>query len=218
MFYLIYKITNNINNKIYIGSHKTKNINDRYMGSGKYLNYAFNKYGVDNFSKEILFVYDNPTAMYAKEAEIVNDEFLAEENTYNLKRGGMGGFDFINSKNLNRSAQFNKLNAKNFSILGHAKLKEIRANNPEWQEERNKVTSLVTTGHPGYFSGKRHTTESKKKMSIYLKENQIRAGEKNSQYGTCWITDGTNNKKIKISELDTYLNLGYYKGRKLPKK
>jgi hypothetical protein len=100
MFYLIYKITNNLNNKIYVGSHKTKNKDDGYMGSGKYLNYAINKYGVENFTKEILFIFDNATEMYDKEAEIVNDDFLAEENTYNLKRGGFGGFDYINSMGL----------------------------------------------------------------------------------------------------------------------
>ena len=45
MFYLIYKTTNLINGKIYIGSHRTTDINDSYMGSGKYLLYALKKYG-----------------------------------------------------------------------------------------------------------------------------------------------------------------------------
>jgi hypothetical protein len=64
MFYLIYKITNNINNKIYVGSHKTKNKNDSYMGSGKYLKRAIKKYGLENFTKEILFEYNNPKEMF----------------------------------------------------------------------------------------------------------------------------------------------------------
>jgi hypothetical protein len=87
--FLIYKITNTINNKIYIGAHKTNNIDDGYMGYGKYLNHSIQKHGIGKFTKEILHCFNTIEEMYAK--EIVSEEFLAEENTYNLM---IGGFDY----------------------------------------------------------------------------------------------------------------------------
>ncbi len=46
--YTIYKITNLINNRFYIGMHRTKNINDYYLGSGKLIIQAIEKYGEEN--------------------------------------------------------------------------------------------------------------------------------------------------------------------------
>lgn len=86
--YIIYKITNKINNKIYVGCHITENINDNYFGSGTRIKRAIKKYGKENFQKEILFVYNNKEDMLNKEAEIVNNIFIKQPNTYNIIVGG----------------------------------------------------------------------------------------------------------------------------------
>ena len=49
--YLIYKITNLLNNIIYIGLHKTYDINDDYMGSGKNIKNEIELFGIENFKK-----------------------------------------------------------------------------------------------------------------------------------------------------------------------
>ena len=67
MHYLVYKITNTINNRIYIGVHKTKNMDDGYMGSGIAIRSAIKKYGIEKFTKEIIFEAASSEEMFEKE-------------------------------------------------------------------------------------------------------------------------------------------------------
>ncbi len=97
-FYTIYKITNLVNGKFYIGKHQTDNLNDNYFGSGKYLAKAIAKYGRENFKKEIVFVFNSEDEMNNKEKEIVNENFISSSLNYNAKVGGEGGFSLEESK------------------------------------------------------------------------------------------------------------------------
>lgn len=97
MFYIVYKTTNIINGKFYIGVHATKNVSDKYLGSGSLLKKAINKYGTDNFVREVLHYCNSKERMFAIERSLVTKKLIKDPNCYNLKLGGEGGFDWINS-------------------------------------------------------------------------------------------------------------------------
>ena len=83
-----YKITNKLNGFYYYGVHSTDNLNDGYMGSGHRLRKAYKKYGIENFSKEILRFFDNAKDAYEYEADVVTEELVLKEECYNQKLGG----------------------------------------------------------------------------------------------------------------------------------
>lgn len=91
-FFYVYRITNKLTHKIYIGCHRTTDLNDGYMGSGKYIARAYNKHGIDNFEKEILQFYPTEQEMFTAEAAIVTRDFVLQDSNYNLAEGGKGGF------------------------------------------------------------------------------------------------------------------------------
>lgn len=87
-YHYLYKITNNINNHFYYGVHSTNNLNDGYIGSGSRLHKAFEKYGIENFSKEIIKFFNSLTEAYEYEFKIVNQKLVNDNNCYNLVLGG----------------------------------------------------------------------------------------------------------------------------------
>ncbi len=91
MYFTVYKIINNLNNKVYIGVHQTNNLNDCYMGSGELIKRAIKKYGVVNFTKEYIRIFDNSEEMFALEKKLVNEAFVKSNMTYNMSLGGLGG-------------------------------------------------------------------------------------------------------------------------------
>lgn len=115
MFYTVYMITNKLNGMKYIGKHKTDNLNDGYMGSGFRIKRAIAKYGIENFSKEFLFIFNSESEMELKEQELVDEDWVKRSDSYNIATGGQGG-DILRRKN-----------RKFEEIYGEAKADEIRA-------------------------------------------------------------------------------------------
>jgi hypothetical protein len=107
IYYYLYRTRNTINNKEYIGVHKTYKLRDGYIGNGiKNQKHAKNlrelggnspflkaviKYGYNNFIKEVLFHFDTYEEALAKEAELVTIDYVKRKDTCNVKIGGKRG-------------------------------------------------------------------------------------------------------------------------------
>lgn len=193
--FTIYRVTNLVNGRHYIGKHQTKDLSDDYMGSGKLIRAAIKKYGRENFKKEILFVFKTEQEMNAKEAELVTEELIASGSVYNLCPGGQGGWGYLNNSGKSNIGWKTNHQGNEYQRRGGIN---------GW---RNPI--IKEYAHLG-FAGKSHTDEWKENHSLFMKEKQ--KGSKNSQFGTMWITNGTENRKIK-KDLDS-IPEGWYKGRK----
>lgn len=203
-FHFIYKTVCLISNKYYIGMHSTKKLNDGYLGSGKVLMRSVNKYGRDNHKLEILEFIDTRIQLKNRERELVNEKLLQDPMNMNLQIGGGGGF-------------VNEIHQLKCSTSGGRSFSKRLSEDPKFKEyfskaasDSNKEKNRGFIKSPYDWSGKSHSTESKKKMS----ESQIgkHNGCKNSQFGTMWITNGSINKKIKKSDS---IPISWKKGRKL---
>ena len=191
-YHFIYKTTNVLNGKYYYGMHSTDNLNDGYLGSGRRLRHSLNKYGKENHKVEQLEFLPNRKALIEREKEIVNLNEIAKENCMNLVLGGEGGF--VSSDGCKRGG------------LTSIKIHQLKYNtdeqyrnyiNEKRREEMNKrknIGTFLSWQNTYCWIGKVRAEETKLKIG---QANSIKQkGEKNSQYNTCWITDGIKNKKI----------------------
>jgi len=214
MYYTVYQITNKINGKIYVGCHQTIELDDGYYGSGKIILRAVEKYGIESFEKEILHVFETSEEMFQKEAEIVNEDFIARDDTYNLKVGGTGGWDFVNNLPKNEK-QLKASRAQGFITRPSEKGRKTlsKASALRWQNDdfRSKMENVAKTS----FRGKRHSEEAKKKIGDANSRHQ--SGKGNSQYGTCWVYSLEQKQSIRIPKdaLNDYIADGWMKGRKI---
>ena len=208
MHYLVYKITNKLNNKIYVGKHKTEDKDDEYFGSGLLLGRAVEKHGKENFSKELLFECKTEEEMNEKEADIVDEEFIARDDTYNIKLGGSGGFDYIVKNGLNIRSK------ETYSDMGKVGMNKVmsmledKEYLEEFRQKQSNAQKLYQSIHGNQFGGRKHSDETKQKMRL-ARLGKV-DGKKNPSYGKHWITNGLVSKLV--PKTDAFPR-GFEKGR-----
>jgi hypothetical protein len=190
---LIYKTTNLIDRKIYIG--KYEGTRESYLGSGIYLKRAILKYGIENFKRENIDTASSRDELNNKEKYWISFYNSRDPNIgYNISKGGDG----FNSKHSEESKakigsfhrgktrseedrrkisdgrkgmKFSDDHRRNMSESKRGKM--IGKNNPFYGKRHSEESKLKMSkslqGREGCMKGKKHTEESKIKMSISRK-------------------------------------------------
>jgi hypothetical protein len=212
--YTVYQTTCLVNSKFYIGVHKTDDPNDDYLGSGKVLKRAIEKYGVSSFKKEILHIFDEAREAFLKEQELVTEALIASDLCYNLKLGGQGGWEYNND-----GSEEHRERCK----IGALKTNQILTPNARRERSRKSANTKWKTNYDKMADINRRVSKQslELKIGIYselaienrkrkFKEINHQSGSKNSNFGTMWITDGISNKKLKNTD---NIPEFWYKGR-----
>ena len=201
--YYIYRITNKINSKTYIGQHKYKKLNDSYMGSGKLIKRAIKKYGVENFEKEILYsrIQYKATADDIERFAITKERALGKAE-YNIADGGQGG-NLGEEVNKKLRGENNHFYGKKHSEKTRRMMSEMRKGKKfgHLSEETKRKISDAQKGKHFSEERKRNISESLKGHTPWNK------GKKTGSNGTHWYNNGKINVKAKECPV------GFVKGR-----
>jgi hypothetical protein len=201
-FHFIYKTTCVVTDRFYIGMHSTDNMNDGYLGSGKWLKYSIKKHGCKSHQREIIEMCETRETLRKREEELINDDLLKDEMCMNLDKGGGGGWSYCN-----------KMGGGIRGCKSSARLE-----NPVFHEHLSaalKQRHAAGTMYLPTFLGRTHQQETKNKIG---RTNSIRQqGKQNSQFGTVWIFNSVEQRTVKIKrdQLDIYLKQGWVRGRKV---
>ena len=229
--FLIYKITNNVNGKYYIGQHKTEDPYDDYMGSGNLIKTACAKYQLSCFTKEILFDFDNFDDMNNKEAELVqlSNCFPQDPMSYNLVEGGHAPIMYgENNPAFGKNPFRNKNEEWYDAYLKMMHNKNAGKNNPRYghsffeklsEQELSAMKYQMSENHKGAKNSQYGISPKERMDEITYKQwkeklSNKNNGENNPCYGRKWMYNPTTKDKIypKKEECQKYLEQGYIFG------
>jgi len=166
---IIYKITNLLNNKIYIG--QDKNNNPSYFGSGKAIMSAIKKYGKKYFIKEILSVCENVDDMNEKEIYWISFFNSTDKKIgYNISKGGKEG-DRQTGYDITKQGVYNywvdKYGEKEANIRLENKKEKLRKYNKKKKDEGWRHTEESLNKIRNASKNRKASQEAKEKMRKY---------------------------------------------------
>jgi len=225
-YHYVYKTTCKVTGKYYIGMHSTDNLEDGYVGSGKILWYSINKHGKDNHVCEILEFLPDRITLRLREAALITETCLKDPKCMNIKLGGDGGWDHIIANSKQHS-----LTSAVGGKKGGAVHRQRCESDPAYKQKYAKSGAKVIREHGGFDKLKEKDPEAfaaictlateaaksekaKAKRKATFIENNHQQGEKNSQYGSCWISKDGIVIKVSKLRLDTFIADGWNRGRK----
>lgn len=217
--FITYKTTCLATGQYYIGSHKTDDLADDYLGSGKKLNESIQEYGVDQHKREILGIFETRAeSLYLEHSLIEHAIQLHDDKLLNMNNGGYS-FDAVNDAGLNlyeitpENLSIRLINLEKGRNTFKDKLSKDIAFANEFSRKQSEIKKMYYSTHESAFKGKHHSKET---ITIISEKAKVTSkGERNSQYGTFWITNGVDN--LKWSKDKGSVPEGYYKGRVIKK-
>lgn len=167
MYGYIYITINNINNKKYIGMHKSAFIDKRYIGSGKIIKQAIKLYGRNNFECKILDTAETRKELCEKEKFWIKKENAVEDPMfYNIASGGDGG-DIITNFSEERKLEYR--NKMRQSCLG----KNKGRTHSDSVKRRLSECAKKRIGDKNPFFGKNHSEKTKSILSSKTRERLL---------------------------------------------
>lgn len=214
MFGYIYITTNLINGRQYVGQKRASYfLGNRYLGSGRYLKDAIQKYGKENFKVELLKECNNQDEL--NEFEIYYISYYRKiNNIYNMTDGGRYNRVVIGAKRSEESK---------------ARMKAAQ-NRPEVKKKRSESLKKI----PRTEEWKRKISESEKGKNVSeetkllianktkeamqrpeVKDKLMKGMKKRSKnmFGRVWMNDGVKNVFVKKNEINELLTRGFVYGQ-----
>lgn len=198
----IYKITNLISNKVYVGSainlsnrkatHFYKLRNNTHGNS--HLQNAYNKYQEENFIFEILEIVDNCSTLTNIEQKYIDEYKNKNVKLYNICIVAGSTYGKQHTNETKRKMSINRTGIKN-SFFGKTHTDEVK----------KRLSIINKTNNP--FQGKKHTLESKQKMKLSIPKGETHHNSKLTKQSVDKIRQIYLNEKISYNNIAKQFNV-----------